>query len=125
MTFLFVGERRSATAIRMKVTWKDGRLAAIPLFDGLRACRLDPNDQHFCNLFHGEPYENVNRSVLRIIKSSPHPIVALGNRVQRVLTEHGVQHIPLVHPAARGRIRKRERYVAHVKEQLQPCVVTR
>jgi hypothetical protein len=119
MTYLFVGEERSPTAVRMGVTWKDGRLAAIPLFEGLRACRLEPKAQEFCNLFYGKKCDRVNKKVLHAIKSSPHPIVALGNRVQRVLTEKGVQHIQLVHPAARGRIRKRERYIAHVVERLK------
>lgn len=65
---VFIGECRSLTAQRKGWTWKDGRLAAKPLF------------------------------------------------------EVGFRHIALVHPAARGRIRKRERYHAHVKERLAPAL---
>jgi hypothetical protein len=48
--------------------------------------------------------------------------VALGRRVSSELARRDVDHVALVHPAARGRIRKRERYIAHVQERLSPHV---
>jgi hypothetical protein len=39
--------------------------------------------------------------------------------VQRALTGEGIAHIPLVHPAARGKIRLRANYIAHVVAMLQ------
>jgi hypothetical protein len=45
-------------------------------------------------------------------------ILAMGRLVERELVRRGIPHRPMVHPAARGRIRKRERYVEHVREVL-------
>lgn len=45
-------------------------------------------------------------------------VVALGKRVSTELAKRGIVHVALVHPAARGKIRKRERYHAHVAERL-------
>jgi len=41
-------------------------------------------------------------------------IVALGQRVHRVFDRAQLEHLHAVHPAARGRIRARARYQAHV-----------
>lgn len=46
-------------------------------------------------------------------------VVALGLLASRALEKHGVAYVRLVHPAARGRIRKRETYVVHVLETLK------
>ena len=42
------------------------------------------------------------------------PIVGMGRLVQRTLERAGVPHLRLVHPAARGAIRARAAYQAHV-----------
>lgn len=44
---MFVGERRSQSAIRMGVHWEDGRLAAKQLFDALLALGIDPQRCEF------------------------------------------------------------------------------
>ncbi len=113
MRYLFVGEERSKRAKELKVTWKDGALAAKPLFEALRACDIDPDLVHFCNWFEGGQ-EQVRTSTV----SSKVTVVAMGKKVQAALEEEGIPHLAIVHPAARGRIRKRERYIAHVKEVL-------
>lgn len=49
-------------------------------------------------------------------------IVALGKRVSVALARLGIDHVALVHPAARGRIRKRERYIKHVADTLGAAI---
>ncbi len=113
MVFLFVGEERSQKAIDMGVRWKDGRLAAAQLFDALEACGIDPAAQRFLNLFEGELDENLRR-----IRRAKKRVVAMGRRVQEVLDFHGIKHLEIVHPAARGKIRRKDRYAAHLRETL-------
>jgi hypothetical protein len=49
-------------------------------------------------------------------------VVALGNKVSRQLERHSVPHVPLIHPAARGKIRARELYAQHVSAILIPVL---
>jgi hypothetical protein len=108
-TYLFVGERRSNKARKMGVRWEDEALAAIPLFEALRACGIDPATCKFVNWFEG------GKGTARRHKGI---VVGLGNKVQAALSAEGIEHIALVHPAARGTIRKRETYIAHVRARL-------
>lgn len=123
---IFVGENRSPTAIARGWTWKDGHLAARPLFEALVAMGLDPADQTFVNLFvdgqPGKPLRVNYRTViaLREAISAGTTIVALGQKVARGLALRGLVHTVITHPAARGKIRKRERYIAHVCSTLAP-----
>ena len=48
---IFVGECRSLTAKRKNWTWKDGRLAAKPLFEALTAMGVDPAAHEYTNLW--------------------------------------------------------------------------
>lgn len=119
--FLFVGECRSLTAKRKNWTWRDGRLAAKPLFEALNAMGIDPAQHDYVNLWTDSmpptvPWQRVAR--IREHVSAGGAIVALGKRVSDELKRRAVDHVALVHPAARGAIRKRERYVAHVAERL-------
>lgn len=108
---LVVGHSRSQRAIQMGVRWEDEALAAIPLFAGLRAAGLDPlADCRFVNWF-----ERGGRAAVRRHKGH---IAGLGKEVQEALAARRVAHVPLIHPAARGAIRLRERYIAHVVERL-------
>jgi hypothetical protein len=45
----------------------------------------------------------------------------MGRVASSVLSRHDIAHVQMVHPAARGRIRKKERYAAHVQEVLKCC----
>lgn len=127
--YTFVGECRSITAIRNNWTWKDGRLAAKPLFEALNAMGIEIDNQvDFMNLWDDPPLHKhkkkwvpeINESSLAILVSllEVRVIVALGARVSTELIKRGIEHVALVHPAARGRIRLRSRYIAHVKEKL-------
>lgn len=116
--FLFVGERRSPKAVQMDVRWEDEALAARPLFDALRRWGVDPSQQRYINLFHEDvtgPFR-VNPDSAPIVREAmPHcEIVAMGSRVSQALDKLEIPHTRIVHPAARGKIRKRDTYVQHV-----------
>jgi len=130
---MFVGECRSLTAQRKGWTWADGRLAAKPLFEALEAMGVDPKAHEYCNLWtdnaSGDTYGSLKPGVLgstvrRIMArgAAGVVIVALGKRVSAELAKRGIVHVALVHPAARGKIRKREVYIAHVAERLAPAM---
>lgn len=108
---LFVGERRSDRAKQIGVRWEDGRLAAKQLFGALRENGVGPENCVFINWFE--------RSTKSFIKAHNGPVFGMGRNVQKALTKAGVDHIPIVHPAARGKIRKKERYCTHIKEALE------
>lgn len=123
---LFVGECRSLTAKRMNWTWKDGRLAAKPLFEALRAMGVDPAAHQYVNLWTDAdpPFIPPTRTGwLRMrVERDGVTIVALGKKVSTELSKRGIDHVALVRPAARGKIRKRERYHEHVKATLGPAI---
>ena len=101
----------------MGVTWRDGRLAGKQLFDALAEAGIEPLQQRYDNLFEQvEPRLFVRR--LRAAIRRGYTVVALGNKVAAGLTRLRVAHVPMVHPAARGRIRRKDRYAAHVAETL-------
>jgi hypothetical protein len=124
--FLFVGERSSEKAFRMGWTWESGRLAAKPLFEALAACAIAPQACGFVNLFGERPNAPTSGTrtiedrilVIRAAAEAGTRIVALGNRVSAALARGNVPHLTLTHPAARGAIRLREAYIAHVREVL-------
>jgi hypothetical protein len=125
---IFVGECRSLTAQRRGWTWKDGRLAAKPLFEALEAMGVDPKAHSYVNLWSDTTPPFVKKGTIDMLLArrdeadQGHPwgrvVVALGKRVSTELTKRGVDHVAIVHPAARGKIRKRERYHAHVRDKL-------
>ena len=106
---LFVGEERSPTAIRMGVTWKDRRLAAAHLSKATDALGLDWDSLCFMNVFE----DNIED-----IMSFKGIVVAMGRKVEKELKKHDIEHVFIMHPAARGKIRIIDNYVAHVKENL-------
>jgi len=107
---LFVGEERSPTAVARGWTWESGRLAAKQLFDALAVCGVDPAGCRFTNWFE--------RGGPTTVRRHRGPIVAMGQKVQKAMAAAGIEHIPIVHPAARGRIRAKDRYAAHIAEAL-------
>lgn len=123
--FVFVGERPSQTAVRRGWTWKHGRLAAKTLHETLIGIGIDPAKQEYINLF-GDRCErdaegdeiNQRLSLIRRMMGRGYTVVGMGNRVCRRLRETGVAHLTLRHPAARGRLRRRDLYIAHARETL-------
>jgi hypothetical protein len=123
--FVFVGERPSPTAIRRGWTWKHGRLAAKTLHDALASIGIDPMRQKYINLFGDEcerdaEGDEINHRLSRIrrMMGRGYTVVGMGKRVCRHLREAGIKHLALRHPAARGRLRRRDLYVAHAREKL-------
>jgi hypothetical protein len=117
---IFVGERPSNTAIAKGWTWEDGRLAAAQLFDALIACGFEPAQQIFLNIFYSDRDE-VNPDSVELLDAailSGIEIVAMGNKVSKSLNTLGIQHITIVHPAARGKIRKKELYKQMIEKRL-------
>jgi hypothetical protein len=114
---VFVGERRSPRAIKLGVKWEDGRLSGKTLFDALRAAGIEPTAHLYLNLFREEPGRRIDRAALRRVRALARQgllVVGLGCKVQRALDHAGVAHRPLTHPAARGAVRRRAVYQAHV-----------
>ncbi len=123
--FVFVGERPSTRARQMRVTWQDGRLAAKPLHTALRACGISPMAQISLNLFRTYGPLTVKQTALRRLRRVERAgltIVALGRRVAQALDAARIPHLRLVHPAARGPLRKTTRYGAHVRATLSAAL---
>ena len=109
----------------MRVTWQDGRLAAKPLHTALRACGISPVAQIYLNLFRTHGPLTVKQTALRRLRRVERAgltIVALGRRVAQALDAAGIPHLRLVHPAARGPMRKTTRYCAHVRATLSAAL---
>ena len=120
--FVFVGERRSRRAIEMGVRWEHGRLCARTLHAALRAAGLDPVEQTYINAYSDvDPPTIDERAIARVraLAKAGAEIVALGRAARRALERAGVPHRRLVHPAARGAIRARAAYHAHVAAVLR------
>jgi hypothetical protein len=107
--FLFVGERRSNTAIRMNVTWVDKRLAAAHLSKAVENIGIDWNECEFKNVFEDD---------INDIQSFNGVVIAMGRKVEKELKKHQISHEFIYHPATRGSVRNIERYKAHVKERI-------
>lgn len=107
--YLFVGERRSNTAIRMNVTWVDKRLAAAHLSKAVENIEINWNDCAFLNVFEDD---------IQDIQKFKGVIVAMGRKVERELKKHGIKHEFIYHPATRGEVRNIEKYKTHVKERI-------
>jgi hypothetical protein len=113
LKIVFIGEERSETAKRMKVRWEDGRLAAKQLFDAFEVCGWSPAQCVFFNLF-----ERGAGKKLAAHQAAGRPMIAMGQKVQRQLTKRGVKFVPMVHPAARGAVRRKDRYAQEVQSAL-------
>lgn len=107
--YLFVGERRSPTAIRMNVTWKDKRLAAAHLSKAVENIGINWDECEFMNVFE----DDINE-----IHKFEGVIVGMGRKVERELKKLGIEHEFIYHPATRGEVRNIEKYKNHVKERI-------
>lgn len=113
--FIFVGEKRSQKAISLKVTWINGKLSAKQLFDALIYCNIDHLKQNYINWF-ADNSERRKPGTKDICLNFKGKVVALGQKVSKELNKYDIEHLTLVHPAARGKIRKKEIYNNHVRK---------
>jgi len=115
--YCFIGEARSKRAIKMGVTWVDGRLSAKSLFDALKAIGVCPHKQIYLNS------STNNVATIRLL-SEEIILVAMGAKAQNRLRQWGIdKFISVIHPAARGSIRLKANYIAHIKDALERGVV--
>lgn len=126
MKLLLIGERQSHQAKKINATWQNGKLAAKQLHDALRALNIDPAEQRYVNLWNrpgtGPIKDYVEVSALVYIAESiamGYTVVGMGQIVSAELKRRGITHLLIVHPAARGAIRKKERYTAHLASVLE------
>lgn len=126
--YIFVGERPSISAWKFSKQWSDGAYAGKQLKDAIdKIDCLEFADITFCNLWV-KPKEMANPatdeldlvdSIATIVRYSPWwTIVGMGKIVQNKLDFFGIKHLKLIHPAARGKIRKKNRYLKHCVEVL-------
>lgn len=120
--FLFIGEKRSATAIARDWTWEDERLAGRTLADALRELGLAYGKDYIAlnilddeGMFHREVLDTFRRH-----QAIGWQLVALGKIAGKYLKAAQIEHLTLCHPAARGTRRKKVLYQAHVREVLSP-----
>lgn len=109
MNILFVGEKRSKTAIEKDWTWEDGHLAAKQLFDALKSIGVGLAGLRFTNVFNDRGEPSFNPSEIQDSR-----VIAMGMLASKELDRLGVEHDTIIHPAARGKIRKKERYARHL-----------
>lgn len=122
---IIVGERRSPTAVNHGWSWEqcqsgEPRLCAIKLWGALSLCGYDPTNQIFLNAFHDDG--RINEPVLEMLRTGVvargYSVIGMGKVVQEILSTSGVEHTPIVHPAARGIWKKPGIYEQHVKQAL-------
>lgn len=123
--YLFVGEKPSVKAHECGVVWADGGLAAKQLFDALKRLAIDPSRSMFFNLFGNTPAAcEVIVPPARLLllgelaEINRLDVVAMGLKVSRHLQKFNIPHRTIVHPAARGAIRQKDRYARHIKDVL-------
>ena len=118
--YTFIGEQRSERAKQLGLVWEDGGLAAKQLFDALQICGIDPGQQHYFNVYMDDGSENkLLKRILKTEKIKRFPPVAMGEKAHQALVSWCIPHLRIIHPAARGRIRRKDRYAAHVQSVLE------
>lgn len=123
--FIFVGENRSPLAQEKGYSWQECQrtgkpvLAAKPLWEALIQIGINPNEQLFFNLWNDDWRPNkIVPEILKELAQDGEIIVGMGRKVQKELHRLNIPHKELVHPAARGKIRRTDRWRKHVKSVL-------
>lgn len=119
-----VGENRSNTAQERDWSWEGcqierrPRLCAIQLFNALEYCEIDPYDTErvrFLNLWDDKgDLDEQNIQEIQAFLERGYSIVGMGKNVQKALSELSIEHVQIIHPAAKGRIRKKGAYIQHI-----------
>lgn len=123
--YYFIGEKRSEQAIKNNWHWEDNVSTAKFLLDCLKEVGITQKDIKFYNLWldDGRLDSILLDGLCYMSNNLPQCIVVgMGNIVCNKLDEEEVKHIKIIHPAARGKIRKKENYIAHLRENLAGVV---
>lgn len=126
--YIFVGENRSELAQKNGYSWDECQrtgkpvLAMKPLWEALEEINLDPKAQIFFNLWDDSlNFDSEVPKILKGLADNGKIIIGMGKKVQKELQKLGIPHLEMVHPAARGKIRKTVLYRKHVREVLTAC----
>lgn len=122
---IFVGERPSPKAARYGHSWVVGQAAGATLHRALASAGVSPASVSYENLWStpglGAPRTPPSRAVvtrLRVAHRAGEPIIGMGCLVQRQLARLRIPCAHMRHPAARGALRRRDLFDAHVAEVL-------
>ena len=117
--YVFIGEEPSKTAILKGWVWGDDHLCSKTLINALNACFIKRESYEFRNLFRNQMVnQDVINELMELKNIEDLSIVGMGKNVQRVLDNLNIPHLKLIHPAARGKIRKTVLYIQHVNQVL-------
>lgn len=112
----FIGEKRSEQAIRNNWHWDDNVSTAKYLLDCLSVVGIYQEDIIFRNLWSDDGI--LQKSVIEDLKNTDLKIVGMGEKVSKELEKYNIHFTQIIHPAARGSIRKRENYIRHLEDRL-------
>ena len=99
----------------MNVTWQDGRLAAKVLFEALATLGIMEDVSVVVHAYRDDGSLDVSiMEGVQTLQGQGWLVIGMGKKAQQALTLFGIPHRPMIHPAARGKIRRRELYHAHV-----------
>lgn len=116
----FIGEKRSGQAIRNNWHWDDNVSTARYLLDCLKEIGIKQKDIIFRNLWWDDGI--LNYEVAVELKGTDIPIIGMGSIVCDKLDSLDIEHYSIIHPAARGKIRKKELYTEHLRSKLADVV---
>ena len=103
----------------MQVTWQDGWLAAKVLFEALAALGMTEESVLCSTAYRDDGSLDVSiMGGVQVLHAQGWLIVGMGKRAQKAHRLFGIPHWQMIHPATRGKIRRREAYHAHVSEVL-------
>lgn len=116
----------ASTLLGSGQTAAKGQLAGKTLREALEAAGVDPDAQRYVNLWRrpdrGHRLDETDLIfALRAVRRATGDgcvVIGMGHLVCRELANCRVPHTRMIHPAARGSIRRRYRYHRHVKTTL-------
>jgi hypothetical protein len=103
-------------ALEIGATWQNGKLAGKTLREGLIAVGIDPDQQEYINVL-GDDQEAAIAAIREALAAGK-VVVGMGQLVCKALAANNIEYRQIVHPAARGKIRKTERYQEHLADRL-------
>src|SRR5579871_3979508 len=112
--FLFVGDRPSLRAEQIGATLQNGKLSGKTLRQALIDLNLDPDAHVYLNLYarsqalEDRAAEEAACAKIQGFATEGYVVIGLGRLVSSRLSARAIPHLRMIHPAARGTIRRRE-----------------